>query len=109
MADFFGLDLADEVLKQIAEKGNVKTVKEELMKDPKVQTLAKLLTKNGDLLFYRKGILHNMICVEFYIETPIVFENVRTFIHSKRELWTDKTENSWSVKFCGPGKLVSAN
>ena len=74
MADFFGLDLADEVLKQIAEKGNVKTVKEELMKDPKVQTLAKLLTKNGDLLFYRKGILHNMLCVEFYIETPIVLK-----------------------------------
>ena len=52
-----GKDLSDDVIEQIAKKGNVKTVQAELMKDPKVVAFAKQMTKNGELPFYRKGIL----------------------------------------------------
>lgn len=56
MADFCGLNVTDETIQQIAMKGgNVHTVKDELMKDPKAQELAKMMTDDGDLLFYRKG------------------------------------------------------
>ena len=58
IAGFVGLNVSDEVIKQIAEKGKMKTVHDELIKDPKVQAMAKIMTTDGSLPFYRKGILN---------------------------------------------------
>lgn len=55
IAGFVGLNISDEVIKQIAEKGKMKTVHDELIKDPKVQAMAKIMTTDGSLPFYRKG------------------------------------------------------
>lgn len=56
MAAFLELNVTDETIQQIAIKGgNVQTVKDEIMKDPKAQELGKAMTDDGVLPFYRKG------------------------------------------------------
>lgn len=55
IADFLGLTVADELITQIAKKGQMKTVHDELIKSPEVQAMAKEMTTDGSLLFYRKG------------------------------------------------------
>ena len=55
IADFLGLTVTDDVIAEIANKGQMKTVHNELLKSPEMQAMAKMLTTDGSLPFYRKG------------------------------------------------------
>ena len=55
ISDFLGYDLTDETIAAIAEKGNVHTIKEELMQCKAMKDYAAKLSTDGTLPFYRKG------------------------------------------------------
>lgn len=57
LADFIGITISDEIIAAIAKKGNIKSVTDELGKNPKALEFAKRLNSDGKLPFYRKGIV----------------------------------------------------
>ena len=56
LAKFLELDVTDEIIEQIAIKGQINTVRDELMKIPEIQARAKTMTSDGTLPIYRKGV-----------------------------------------------------
>ena len=61
IANFLGLTVTDELTAEIAEKCQLKTIYDELIKIREVQILAKLLTSDGSLPFYRKGLFNYVL------------------------------------------------
>ena len=49
--------MTDDVIAQIADKGQIKTVHDELIKSREIQAMAKMMTTDGSLPFYRKGMV----------------------------------------------------
>ena len=86
IADFLGFPVSEDLLQQIAEKLNIKTVLKDLnevMKDPDIQAYAKEVSKDGILPFYRKGKSCLLNCSLFkysrlsyldfaYLEKPLI-------------------------------------
>lgn len=55
LADFMNLHVSDETIAAIAEKGQFKSMTEELKSDQKIMEFSKRLNADGNLPFYRKG------------------------------------------------------
>ena len=49
------LRVSEKTVAAIAKKGNINTIRKELLTNPKLQALAKKMTNDGTLPFYRKG------------------------------------------------------
>ena len=56
IADFVGVNVSDDIMTKISEKGQqMQVIHDELMKQPDVQAKVKFMTNDGSLPFYRKG------------------------------------------------------